>query len=156
VAVVFDYAAHPLDLVGLQGVLVLNDPLLVALPSDHPAAASSPVEIGKLADVDWIAGTGFGCAESLRTVCGAAGFEPRVVLNSSRYPTTLALVAEGQGIALVPRTALASVDCRVVARELNPSAPNRRIWAVTDPAPHAAGEGFVTSLARAAHCLAPA
>jgi DNA-binding transcriptional LysR family regulator len=40
------------------------------------------------------------------TACRAAGFEPRIVARSNDFRTVLALVAAGQGVALVPGLAV--------------------------------------------------
>jgi molybdate transport repressor ModE-like protein len=133
VAVVYDYAAHPLDLGGLTVHHLVDDPVGLVVPLDHPASQSVVVDIADLADEPWIRGTAYGCVESLHTVCGAAGFAPKVALDSSRYPTTLAMVAAGHGVALVPASALRTPPPGVVSRTLRPSPPPRRIWAATHP-----------------------
>jgi hypothetical protein len=48
------------------------------LPAHHPAATDAVVDLLGLADDPWISGTAFACAESLRAVCGVAGFTPTV------------------------------------------------------------------------------
>jgi DNA-binding transcriptional LysR family regulator len=131
VAVVYDYAAHPLALDHLAVERVVDDPLRLLLPAGHPAAPDAVVDLAGLAGDRWISGTAFACAESLRTVCGAAGFTPDVALDSNRYPTTLAMVAAGHGIALVPESALATPPRGVVAKHLRPTPPPRRIWVAT-------------------------
>ena len=40
------------------------------------------------------------------TACRAAGFEPRIVARSNDFRVVLALVAAGQGVALVPGLAV--------------------------------------------------
>lgn len=135
VAVVYDYAAHPLVLDHLVVQHVADDPLRVVLPRHHPAAPDAVIDLVSLADDPWISGTAFACAESLRAVCGVAGFTPDVALDSNRYPTTLALVAAGHGVALVPESALATPPAGVVAKHLRPAAPPRRIWAATTEVP---------------------
>ncbi len=134
-AIAYDYAAHPLDLTDLAAHHLLDDPLRLVLPADHPAARSVVVEVADLADEAWIRGTAFGCVEALTTVCGAAGFTPLVALDSSRYPTTLGMVAAGHGLALVPATALSAPPAGVVAKSLRPTPPPRRIWAATRECP---------------------
>jgi DNA-binding transcriptional LysR family regulator len=149
VAVVFDYAAHPLDARGLFVQHLGDDPVEIVLADDHPMSRAHVVPIEQLAHDPWISGTGFGCRESLRTVCGAAGFAPTIALNSNRYTTTLALVAERHGCALVPMTALRNPPAGVVVGLLRPSAPPRRIWAVTTSPPTEAVGEFVDALTTA-------
>ncbi|MDN3025837.1 LysR family transcriptional regulator [Streptomyces sp. S.PB5] len=130
-ALTYDYAAHPIDLRHLAPHPLPDDPLLLALPVSHPLATAPVVEIGMLADEAWISGTSFGCAESLRAVCGVAGFTPVIALDSNRYPTTLAMVAAGHGVALVPSSALLDPPPDVTVRPLRPVPAPRRLWALT-------------------------
>lgn len=143
IAIAFDYAAHPLDLSGLDVRHLADDPLRLAAPERHPAATAAVTDLAELTDEPWIAGTGFACRESLRTVCGAAGFAPRIVHDSNRYPTTLALVAAGHGLALVPDTALDNPPRGVRIQPLQPAPPPRRIWAVTAAEPHDAQQDLL-------------
>jgi DNA-binding transcriptional LysR family regulator len=149
-AVTYDYAAHPIDLRPLQVHPLPDDPLLLALPASHPLAFSPVVDAGALADEAWISGTSFACTESLRAICGVAGFTPRVALDSNRYPTTLAMVAAGHGIALVPSIALAQPPAGVAVRPLRPVPPSRRLWTVTHGRPSAAVADLVDCLVAAA------
>ena len=130
VGIVYDYAAHPIDLAGLAVHHLVDDPVVLVVPLDHPLSRSVVVDAAELADEPWIRGTAYGCVESLNTVCGAAGFSPLVALDSSRYPTTLALVAAGHGVALVPESALHTPPAGVVTRTLRPQPPPRRIWCI--------------------------
>jgi DNA-binding transcriptional LysR family regulator len=151
VAITFDYAAHPLDAEGLTARHLADDPVRIALPERHPAARSAVVDLCELADEPWVSGTGFGCRESLRTVCGAAGFAPRVALDSNRYPTTLALVGAGHGIALVPDSALSHPPPGVVTCLLRPAAPPRRVWAMTTFEPTGPLTDFIDAVAAQLH-----
>ena len=63
-------------------------------------------------------------------------------LSSNRYQTTLALIAEGHGISLVPRTAVDGAPQAVAVRPLAPGAPPRRIWTVTEPEPPTISTAF--------------
>ena len=58
----------------------------------------------------WIAGTpGTMCQLMTVRLCEAAGFSPRIRHHADDFAAALALVAAGQGVALVPQLALA--DC---------------------------------------------
>ncbi|MFI9508226.1 LysR substrate-binding domain-containing protein [Nocardia sp. NPDC052566] len=135
-ALTYDYAAHPIALDHLTAQPLPDDPLLLALSAGHPLAAAPVADIAALSDEMWISGTSFACAESLRAICGVAGFTPLVTLDSNRYPTTLALVAAGHGIALIPASALTTAPPDVAIRPLRPVPPPRRIWAVTQGQPN--------------------
>lgn len=150
-AIAFDYASHPFERHGLHVDHLGDDPIALVLAERHPASREPVVAIDRLVDEPWISGTGFGCLESLRTVCGAAGFAPRIALNSNRYPTTLALVAEGHGMALVPRTALQNPPPGVAVALLRPSAPPRRLWAVSQSERTGPIGDLIDALARTVH-----
>lgn len=145
-ALTYDYAAHPIDLDHLTAQPLPDDPLLLALPTSHPLAAIPVIDVAALADQAWISGTSFACAESLRAICGVAGFTPMVALDSNRYPTTLAMVSAGHGIALVPTSALTHPPAEVAIRPLRPAPPPRRIWAVTQGRPNATTAHLVDCL----------
>ncbi|WP_371482222.1 LysR family transcriptional regulator [Kitasatospora sp. NBC_00315] len=74
------------------------------------AAASAPVDpVAAHRDTPWIMGTpGTLCRTMAVRACEAAGFTPRVRHQVDEFATVLALVAAGQGVALVPR--LGAVD----------------------------------------------
>ncbi len=133
VALVFDDAVRPLTGQAVTFEHVFDDPLLVALPRDHAMAAEAELPLTDLVDQGWIGGTHSGCDDALRAICATAGFVPSVPIRTSRYPTTLAMVAAGHGIALLPGLATVPPDPRVVLRPLRPAPPPRRVWVVTPP-----------------------
>lgn len=114
------------------------------------------MDVAALAEQEWISGTAFACAESLRAICGVAGFTPLIAMDSNRYPTTLAMVAAGHGVALVPASALINPVPGVVVRPLRPAPPPRRIWAVTAGEPTAPAAHFLDCLAATATGTRPA
>ena len=106
------------------------DPADVALPADHPLACRSRVALAALRDERWIASThGTICHDWLTTTLRAAGHEPDIVHHAAEFPTQLALVAAGLGIAVVPRLAADAVPPGVVLVPVEPSLC-RRIFAV--------------------------
>jgi molybdate transport repressor ModE-like protein len=100
----------------LHATTLLREPLLLALPADHPRAGG-PVRLRDVADEHgWILPPpGLTCRQEVVRMCAAAGFEPHVGSEAYGYDVTLALVAAG-GVALVPRLgALAPPDGVVLA-----------------------------------------
>jgi DNA-binding transcriptional LysR family regulator len=81
----YGYAAHPIDLRDLAVRPLADDSLMLVLPPSHPPAAAPVVDVADLAGEAWISGTSFACAESLRAICGVAGFTPIAGLDSIRY-----------------------------------------------------------------------
>jgi DNA-binding transcriptional LysR family regulator len=120
--------SHP----GLRRSPLLNDPLRVALPADHPLVAGggeAEVGLAQLAGERWISGAvGVANRTCLRTLTRAEGLHLRVVYETADYHVTLALVGAGLGVALVPASMLSDVDrARVrIAGLLGPS-PAREI-----------------------------
>lgn len=112
IALTFSYPGdrddpHRYSARGLSVRSVGTDQLLAVLPTDHPAAGSDTVEIAQLADEDWIAGCPR-CRGHLLELCGRAGFEPRITFETDNFVAVEGLVAQGIGVATLPRMAVAS------------------------------------------------
>ncbi|MFE4537578.1 LysR substrate-binding domain-containing protein [Streptomyces scopuliridis] len=102
-----------LDLVPLA-----EDPILLVLPSGHPAAGRGAAELSAYADEPWAFDVPQSYMANLaQRLCRQSGFEPRVVCRFSNYMMTLQHVEAGLSIALLPGLA---VDRRyhVATREL--------------------------------------
>lgn len=120
---------------GLRPVRLLEDPLHVALPGDHPLAQQSTLEISDLRRQDWVQTSSTSpCARHLVRMCLAAGFEPQVTFESDDYETVQGLVAVGAGVALIPGLALTRVHPGIAVRSLTPT-PIRTVLAATQPGP---------------------
>jgi DNA-binding transcriptional LysR family regulator len=88
---------------------LLIEPMVVALPSNHPMArrkcGSAPIVLKDLADETFIIyarqlGPAF--YEATMAACLKAGFSPRLGQEAPRITSALSLVAVGLGITLVP------------------------------------------------------
>lgn len=132
---------------GLRSVTLLEDPMDVALPVDHPLSAKRRLRLADLRDEDWVQTSAASpCARHVVRLCLAAGFEPRVTFESDDYETVQGLVAAGVGVALIPRLALTHVHPHVIVRSLSPRRPSRKVIAAT-PAGAAAAPAARTMLA---------
>src|SRR5512132_3416879 len=109
-AVVHEYDFSPRgDDPSVELTPLMEDELHVAVPVDHPAAGAE-VALEALAGERWIAGyVDTACYRVVVTASRAAGFEPRIVARSNDFRVVLALVAAGQGVALVPGLAVDGV-----------------------------------------------
>ncbi len=117
---------------GLVVLDVLDDPVLVALPADHPRAADEVVELAALSGDPWIAGCPR-CRGHLLALASAADFVPDVKFETEDYVAVLGLVAAGLGVALMPQLILTSVGHPgVVTRPVSP-ASRRSVQVVTTP-----------------------
>jgi DNA-binding transcriptional LysR family regulator len=117
---------------GLRSVTLLEDPMQVALPADHPLADKRALSLLDLRDEQWVQTSASSpCARHVVRLCLAAGFEPHVTFESDDYETVQGLVAAGVGVALIPRLASTHVHGGIVIRELAPHSPVRKVVAAT-------------------------
>jgi len=116
---------------GLAVHTVGADELLAVLPSDHPGAAAEQLDVSTLADDDWIAGCPR-CRGHLLELCGRAGFAPRIAFETDNFVAVEGLVAQGIGVATLPRMAVESFpQLPGVAVVPLPVGEQRRIHTVT-------------------------
>jgi DNA-binding transcriptional LysR family regulator len=102
----------------------------IALPADHPLAGRNSIALPELAAEPWIASTnGTICHDWLMNTFRREGHEPLIAHQAAEFPTQLALVAAGLGIAVVPRLAADSVPADVRLVPIDP-ALSRRVFAV--------------------------
>lgn len=118
---------------GIERVHLLDDPLFVALPEEHPLAHKANLRLADLAEDAWMLGSTTRCPDSkiLLRACEKAGFEPRIAFHSDDYLAIQGFVAAGVGVCLIPDLALISVRDDVVIRSLGAKPPVRRILAAT-------------------------
>ena len=117
---------------GLRSVTLLEDPMHVVLPAEHPLASKPALSLVDLADQQWVQTSASSpCARHVVRSCLAAGFEPDVAFESDDYETVQGLVAAGVGVALIPRLALTRVHSDIVVRELAPRSPARTVTVAT-------------------------
>jgi DNA-binding transcriptional LysR family regulator len=122
--------------VGLTTVTLLEDPMHVVLPGEHPLAEKPALALADLRDQDWVqTSTSSPCARHVVRSCLAAGFEPNATFESDDYETVQGLVAAGVGVALIPGLALTRVHPGIVVRELAPRSPARKVVAATMAGP---------------------
>jgi DNA-binding transcriptional LysR family regulator len=83
------------------------DEYRVVVPPGWP---DPPRTVADLAGVPWVAGEpGQACGQALDRLAGLHGFEPRKVHVITEFGPSLALVAAGHGVAIVPALALLDV-----------------------------------------------
>jgi len=117
---------------GMRRFELLDDPLHLALPAEHPLAKRRKPRLEDLREEAWIQTSAASpCARHVVRSCHAAGFEPRVSFESDDYQTVQGLVAAGVGVALIPRLALSTVRPDIRVRALDPGSPVRKVFAAT-------------------------
>jgi DNA-binding transcriptional LysR family regulator len=99
VALWHDYDIAPVEPdPGVDSVRLLDEKVFLAVPAEGPEGT-----ITSTRDAAWIVGTpGTLCHTVATRVCQAAGFTARVRHHADDFTAVLALVAAGQGVALVP------------------------------------------------------
>jgi len=111
---------------------LLEDPMYLALPGEHPLAGRRRLRLSDLQEEAWVqTASASACARHVVRCCHAAGFEPAVSFESDDYQTVQGLVAAGVGVALIPELALSVVRGDVAIRALSPAPPVRRVIAAT-------------------------
>lgn len=117
---------------GMRRFELLDDPLHLALPAEHPLASRKKLRLEDLREESWVQTSAASpCARHVVRSCHAAGFEPRVSFESDDYQTVQGLVAAGVGVALIPQLALSTVRPDIRIRSLDPRSPVRKVFAAT-------------------------
>lgn len=117
---------------GLRSVKLLDDPMRVALPAEHPLADAAQLRLTDLRDEQWVqTSLQSPCARHVVATCVHAGFEPTVAFESDDFDTVQGLVAAGVGVALIPRLALNRIHPGIAVRELATGEPTRQVTVAT-------------------------
>ncbi len=90
----------------IQVETLFDEPLVVALPTDHAFASRTTVALERLADERWlITARRHESPEShwLLGICRQLGFEPTRLMEVDRAPTVLNYIAAGYGVSAFPR-----------------------------------------------------
>jgi DNA-binding transcriptional LysR family regulator len=102
---------------------LLDDPFDLVVPEDHPLAGRERVGLSDAAHEDWIAPVADSpCRPHVMSACGEAGFSPGIVHLALDWNVTAHLVANGLGVALIPRLA-----------QLTPHLPIARVRCTGNP-----------------------
>ncbi|MFD0887893.1 catalase, partial [Streptosporangium algeriense] len=130
-AVVQDWMNRPLAVPeGLSRAMLFDDVADAILPSCHPLADRQEIELSELSGERWISSSpGTVCHDWLVYTLRSAELEPDIACMADEYPTHLALVAAGQGCAIIPRLGRDFVPDGVRIIPLRPR-PTRKIYAL--------------------------
>jgi DNA-binding transcriptional LysR family regulator len=110
-----------------------REPVRVVLPADHPLARDAPVPLRALRDAVWTCGHAGGAWPDMveRTCRSLGGFDPEIRHRTNDAVVTLALVARGFAVTLLPDFVGAEDHPGVVVRDLAEGTPHRTILAAT-------------------------
>jgi len=109
--IIYDVAEDPAFVSSdITATLLFEEPYQVLVGGGSSFADAAPLEVGELADADWICARNDGEASNriLRRVCHAAGFDPRLLMRTDDLNMIHGLVAEGLGVTLTTATAFDS------------------------------------------------
>jgi DNA-binding transcriptional LysR family regulator len=84
---------------------LLQEPLCAVIPSDHPLAATNPIDLGAFRHDSFITFPRITAPilyDAVMDCCRAAGLQPVVRIQTQLQQTIVNLVAEGLGVSVVP------------------------------------------------------
>jgi DNA-binding transcriptional LysR family regulator len=117
---------------GVASQTIAREPLVVAVPPDHPRAGEEAVSLSDLRDEPLVTLTvGRGLRAVLESACAEAGFDPNIVLDASDLGVLPDLVAHGLGVALLPLTTARQAGDRLATLPLRRPRLERRtdlVW----------------------------
>jgi DNA-binding transcriptional LysR family regulator len=99
---------------GLREWTLGHDPLRLCVPADHPLAGGAGCELTRLADEPWVMCPDTSLGQLVRSMCIAAGFQPRVAATVHDPGTAISLAAMGWGITIAPELTPAATPGAVV------------------------------------------
>ena len=104
---------------GLELHRLVTEELVAVLPTQHPLAGRDGVSLRELADDPFISfRAGSRLRELLDSGAAAAGFEPRIALESNESRRIRSLVSGGLGVAILPRSDAAGPGAPIVMTRL--------------------------------------
>jgi DNA-binding transcriptional LysR family regulator len=112
-------ARHSSD---LKFLVWKTERLMLGLPERHPLSVKMVLSLQELRNEGWVVPSRASkpaLRELLDELCTAAGFRPRIVLESDSVQAVLAMVAVENGIGLFTETQTRLIDRGVVFRPLN-------------------------------------
>jgi DNA-binding transcriptional LysR family regulator len=130
----WQHQPHPRP-AGVEREDLFRDPVRLVLPADHPAARRhrKAVPLGELAGDAWTTGhPATGWEEVTNRTCRAlGGFDPDIRHRTDDSVTSLALVADGQAVTLLPDLNRAETIPGVAVRAIAEGSVHRTIYVAT-------------------------
>lgn len=123
----------PADKKGLTFNPIHREPFVVVLPKEHSLANKRAFTLRDLREESFVAygrkwAPGF--FDQIISICSGAGFTPNIVQETGEMYTAIALVAAGQGVAILPRSVVVAQGRGVVVKRI-PGAYRSEIAIVT-------------------------
>ena len=112
---------------GLTSLHVLDEPLIVALPNNHPLAIKKDViHLLDLESFDFVLYrrlAGQDLFDNILASCYSAGFSPNIVQEAPRLTSSLNLIAAGIGLSIVPESIKNFWNNQIVYKALKADTP---------------------------------
>lgn len=113
---------------GLISLHVLDEPLIVALPNNHPLAnQTDAIHILDLETYDFVLYrrlAGQDLFDNILASCYQAGFSPKIVQEAPRLTSSLNLIAAGIGLSIVPASIRDFWNKQIVYKYLKAEIPS--------------------------------
>ena len=120
------FVALPIDDAGLATEPVLRQPIIIALPPEHPLAARDRVPLQALANepqIMFARHNGPRFFDAVLAACRQAGFSMNIAHEVDNLYTACALVAAGMGVCFVPAGLQDGRSRSIVFRPVVPALP---------------------------------
>src|SRR3954453_14165026 len=127
---VIGFGSRMSDEDGIDRQFLIEDPMFLVLPSDHPLATKRNLRLADLADEAWIGGApDCECNRLIHGACTGAGYTPRMAFETDDYAAVQGFVAAGVGVSLIAELGLTTIRDDIVVRDLGRETPVRKIYA---------------------------
>lgn len=124
--IVFLRKPAPIGL-GLNSLHILDEPLIVAMPNNHPlAGVNTPIQLLGLEPYDFVLYrrlAGQDLFDNILASCYQAGFSPNIVQEAPRLTSSLNLIAAGIGLSIVPEAIRDFWNKQIVYKTLQADTP---------------------------------
>jgi DNA-binding transcriptional LysR family regulator len=128
----------------IRARVVSVEPLVLGVRPGDPLSRRKTITLGALREQPMITLVrGSGLRTVLENACHQAGFTPRITAETGDLGSLVELVAEGLGVAVVPRSAVQGADVAVV-RITRPRLQRRTALAWNEASISPAGRAFLT------------
>ena len=115
---------------GVERQFLIEDPMFLVLPREHPLAGKRNLRLADLADEAWIGGApDCECNRLIYSACTRAGYAPRMAFETDDYAAVQGFVAAGVGVSLIAELGLTTIRDDIVVRDLGRETPMRSIYA---------------------------
>jgi len=115
---------------GFQLRLLSEEPMLIALPENHPAAAQEEIDLASLKDAPFLLfprAIGPTLYDTVVEACRQAGFEPIIDQLAPQISSIVNLVAAELGVSIVPASMSQLSVTGVVYRRIAGQSPTARV-----------------------------